>query len=638
MFHWEPAEAATQISLSTTLAPPITLIQAHVIIAPLPMPPLQHTTSQPEQPAAKQARKLPTQEAQAQPNTSQILQAPQQKQREFGTTQSVGVDQGSSKGKSSPPVPVVCTQQQQPPANLSVERRCAQSGSGQPLAETGGHAYKHKDAAGELQQLPKPQSPGKRDPRQVMGQSQGDPHAIVRGLAGAAAESRLGRWLPPVSSRWQGKQKQLPSLAIQVKVQGSVHGMPAKAQLQVLGQHWFKAKLTTNSQQHSTAQPALLPSTHMQTQDESWRQKLLRRFPWLQPQPVDHREQPQPESMLFQVEVPFALLEAVAEGAERQQQAHLLLQKKSQLNALRPEGLQASPTAQPGSPAASPDAASLQQPPVMLLKLETDFLSKEQPVQVQLPVVWLLGADTQASQAVWQLLKSAGQGRADQHQDARVIDPEPGPAPQGTQHRLKAALASLRRQKPSGQQAEPPQPQVVMAAIAGVLYVLLRPVGLRYIDLLSCTLSILAGFADDASVAPSHRQAEAFTQNLTSRVRAAYHRQQLDQLQLQLQHLGSPSGVVILHSTPVDAQLEHGLGLVAKQAGRMSIMRLGVSTSPHAIPLGLYGIPADDWVVLSTDTGLNSDMRLTPMFRLHQELRGSLAAFMFGLRQRRSRL
>ena len=654
VFHWEPAKNTTQISLSTTLAPPITLIQAAVTIPPLPLSALGAGSHQVAQPA-----QTDTQLAVAdQPNLTQTLPA-QSAEPQQPTAQSQQ-DKGSAlqqhdpsqkKVMQTPPVQYsgytraagTWMQRRKQPQKLLSESSClspAQIGLLQnapvPLDQQQGTLTQAEQAGSPVQQAAGQTSPGKRQKykqRHQIQQSVVPPKgslesvtALTASKADTKLDSKPGRWLPPVNMRWQGKPKPPPTLLIHIRVQGSVHGMPTKAHLHVLGRLWCKAWVANATPQHITAEPFLLPAQLLQ--DESWRQKVFRKLLWLQPPLVQELARAQPGVMLIQAEVPITLLQAVVEDAE---QAQRLLQQPDQVQSSQEDAvvhvqLQSRQQQQ-------------QQAPAMLLKLETDFLSKEQAVQVQLPVVWLLGADDRASQAFWQLLTSPVQAPDDARQKgasshAGLTDTKPASPWQAAQHRLRNALSYLGRKQDSVQQPEVPSPQLETAVMSGIQYALIRPTVMRYIDLLSCVLSVLSCFAHDGSDAIQKR-VEPVRQSLPSRVRVAYHRQQLQQLQVELQHLGPPSGIVLLHNTELNAQLKHALTSIANQTHRMNMMRLGVSATTHMAGEGLYGIAADDWVMLPIQRGHATGNQL---YKLHQKLRGSLTAVLHSVGKRHSKL
>ncbi|KAA6420193.1 MAG: hypothetical protein FRX49_09856, partial [Trebouxia sp. A1-2] len=158
-------------------------------------------------------------------------------------------------------------------------------------------------------------------------------------------------------------------------------------------------------------------------------------------------------------------------------------QREQQVQSVdRPNGSSGQQQAPPRDEAAKQDLPIMQQqqqPPAMLLRIETDFVCKEQAVHVQLPVVWVLGDDTKASQAIWQLLTSAKQqsgAHAQQQGGDRTMEPDgkkPDSRWQAAQTRLRAALTGSRRQRDPAEQH--PRPQLVTAVMSGIRYALIRP-------------------------------------------------------------------------------------------------------------------------------------------------------------------
>ena len=151
--------------------------------------------------------------------------------------------------------------------------------------------------------------------------------------------------------------------------------------------------------------------------------------------------------------------------------------------------------------------------------------------------------------------------------------------------------------------------------------------------MLSCVLLVLSRFASSQHATASVQQVEASLQNLPSRLRAAYHRQQLQQLQLQLQDFGPPSGVIVLHTGDIDKRLEHTLSLIAQQASQMNIMRMGISMGSLPASEGFCGISADDW--MTWPKGGSADERL---YWVRNRLRGSLMAALQSYRMKSSKL
>ena len=622
VFQWEPVESATQISLSTTLSPPVTLLHATVIIPPLPLLPMNSSppAEAPTQPASQAVSDR--QSVQLLVQSDQPLQDVKQQPSASSNQQRQGRSPQQDENQQLVDQSVEQLQQQRQPA-ASTKRKLPMLGSGTVQLDS--------DAAPQAQEAPrraaKHKSPNRQRQREQQLQSVDRP----KGSSGAKPDPNFDPkpgWLPPVGVRWQGKPRHIPRLSVIIRVQGSVHSMPAQAKLHVLGHHWCKAQLISHTAHHSIRQLPMVLSQPLpkQLQSQSWRQKLLRTLPWLQPQDAHHQAQaPQPDIILIQAELPVTLLQTVVQDAELQQQ---LLQ--------RPAREQQAPPRDEAAKQDLPIMQQQQQPPAMLLRIETDFVCKEQAVHVQLPVVWVLGDDTRASQAIWQLLTSAKQqpGAHAQQQAGDILLEADGKQPdsrwQAAQTRLRSALTtSWRQRSPAEQQL---RPQLMTAVISGIQYALIRPTSMRYVDLLSCVLLTLSRLAGDEHAMLSLQQAEVSLQNLQSRIRAAYHMQQLQQLQQQLQELGSPSGVIMLHTGSTDTQSEGALSLIAKQASRMNIMRMGVSTSEQ---MALYGISADDWIRLPVGAHADYSEHLQ---RLHQKLRSSLAAILQSFQRKQSRL
>ena len=620
-------ESATHISLSTSLSPPVTLLHATVIIPPLPLLPTNSSTSAeaPTQPASQAVSER--QSVQLLVQSDQPLQALQQQPSASSSQQHQGRSPQQEENQQLVEQSMGQLQQQRQPA-ASAKRKLPRLGSGTVQLDP--------DAAPQEQEAPRQAAKHKSPNRQRQREQQLQSVDRPKGSSGAKPDPNLdpkpGRWLPPVGVRWQGKPRHIPRLSVIIRVQGSVHSMPAQAKLRVLGHHWCKAQLISHTAQHSIRQLPMVLSQQLpkQLQPQSWHQKLLRTLPWLQPQAAHHQAQAhQADMVLIQAEVPVTLLQTMVQDTELQQR---LLQ--------RPAGEQQAPSRDEAAKQDLPIMQQQQQPPAMLLRIETDFVCKEQAVHVQLPVVWVLGDDTRASQAIWQLLTSAKQqsGAHAQQQEADRSMESDGKKPdsrwQAAQTRLRAALTTTWRQRDPAEQH--PRPQLVTAVMSGIQYAFIRPTSMRYADLLSCVLLTLSRVAGDQHAMLSLQQAEASLQTLPSRIRAAYHTQQLQQLQQQLQELGSPSGVIMLHTGSTDMHSEGALSLIAKQASRMSIMRMGVSMTDHMTLEALYGIPADNWIRLPV--GAEAGYGAQHLQRLHQKLRGSLAAVLQTRRRRQSRL
>lgn len=658
---WARADAASQISLSTTLAPPITLIHSSVIIPPLPVPDMLSTNNQADQ--SSQATN---------PASFARQQATLQQSSPLRTHAQVAGD--SREQQPSPQHPVLAAERPEraepgvsmakPAASVGQQRDQAGptgSQSGQPST---GHAEQptqtqsphsaaaqpiHSQAAASPKrwrwQRPQPSSQQAQESGSVAG-TQGDaqgapmrvqqhetsPQALrqaasgqtgasnsSRGAVEGLAEPRPSRWLPLVAVRWQGgKQKPPPNALVQICVQGSVHSMPVRAQLHVMGHMWCRAKLLPSGRlQHGVPNP--IASVGQQSGDASWRQLLMHKLPWLRPQPVE-RQQAHPGMLFFQAEVPVVLLRAIVDDTAQ----HLSNQQQQHREQKQPSLM--------------PQAQSPTEQPAMLLRLHTDFQTQKQAVQIRLPIVWLLGTDPSASQAVWQMLTATGQAPA-QASAAHSKLPGDGIASsawQSARQRFRQALSMVRRQGTPGQ-LQQPQPQLETAVMSGVHYAHIQATGMRSVDMLACLLMLLTQFTRD-SVGGKLVQLDGLLQRLPAKLRAVYHRQELHHLQTQLQHLGPPSGVLLAHGGSVDLKLSHAVGLVMKEASLMGIMRMGVAVSrgAHIGPEGLFSIGVDDWVELQHHNG-NTPAE-TQVVRVQQRLQASLTAVVSGLSPSLSRL
>ena len=255
-------------------------------------------------------------------------------------------------------------------------------------------------------------------------------------------------------------------------------------------------------------------------------------------------------------------------------------------------------------------------------------------------MVWVLGDDILASQAIWQLLTSAIQQpgadavQQDKHSQAESASCKFGSNWQAARSRLTSAMTSFRQR---GESAEQPQPQFVTVVTAGICYALIRPTTIPHGALLSCVLLVLSRFAGFQHATSSVQQVEASLQNLPSRLRAVYHRQQLQQLQLQLQEFGPPSGVVILRTGNCETKaVEHTLSLIAQQASQMNIMQSGISMGSLPASEGFCGISADDW--MTWPKGGNADCHDEHLYWVRNRLRGSLMAALQSYRMQSPKL
>ena len=672
VFHWASADTSPQISLSSTLAPPITLIHSCVIVPPLPTPGIlstnqaeqssqtanpailakqqaslpqspiprkaasvtqvagdpiqqQHLPHSPVLATAKHAVPVPSMVKSAAPVGQQGVQ-PAPVQTHSGQPSTVQPEPYTQEQQAHSPAAQRITASVQSQAVASPKRWCWQRSSTSsqqaPALGIDSAAGMQGSAQGFLGQMPEPEVTSQAQ-HQAPAVDQTEPS---RSAVGGITEARPSRWLLPVGVRWQGsKQKPPPKAVVRICVQGNVHSMPVRAQLQVMGQTWCKARLLPSGPvQHRAPRPDA-PMEH-QSGEISWRQLLMQRLPWLQLQPVE-RQHAQQGVLCFQAEVPVALLHAIIDDQAQQlrhQQQQNWDEKHPSSQALQaPQQLEIeSPTEQPA----------------MLLRLQTDFQTREQAVQVQLPVVWLLGTDPAASQAIWQTL-TAAQQPPKQTSTAHSNLPEDGKAGsawQSAQQKFRQALSMVRRQEASGQ-LQQPQPQLETAIMSGVCYAHIQATRMQAVDMLSCLLMLLIQFTRD-SVAAGPMPLEGSLQRLPARLRAVYHRQELQSLQSRLLDLGPPSGVLLAHGGSVELKLSHAIGLMMKQANVMGITRLGITLSRgvHIGSEGLFSIPSDDWVELPHQTG--GARAETHVVGLQQRLRTSLTAAVSGLSPRVSKL
>ncbi len=239
VFHWEPVESATQISLSTSLSPPVTLLHATVIIPPLPLLATNSSTpaEAPTQPASQAVSDR--QSVQLLVQSDQPLQAAGKQQPSTSSSQQhQGRSPQQEENQQLVDQNVEQLQQQHQPA-ASAKRKLPRLGSG-TVQEAPRQTAKHK-------------SPNRQRQREQQLQSVDRP----KGSSGAKPDPNLdpkpGRWLPPVGVRWQGKPRPIPKLSVLIRVQGSVHSMPAQAKLHVMGHHWCKAQLISHTAQHQAA-------------------------------------------------------------------------------------------------------------------------------------------------------------------------------------------------------------------------------------------------------------------------------------------------------------------------------------------------------------------------------------------------
>lgn len=658
VLHWTSAETAPQVSLSNTLAPPITLIQSSVILPPLPKPdtPSTNQAASPVTLAQRQAplhpSATPTEAAtQAQHDTypEQQGQLPYHAALSAGkrrhTTPVAGLNRPvvpASHQRPQPGLPVTPPGQpstvaagapalDQQPQPLATAQHVGTPSQPQASAAARRWPWQRPDASSSPQSPPaeisnaatqvSPPAPQHVPITQPQPQTPPADQTVANSSGRAATsavvvEARPSRWLPPVGVRWQGaKQKLPPKALVRIQVQGSVHSMPVRAQLHVMGQTWCRARLLPSGlQQHWLLNPDAV--LEQQPAQSSWRQFFVHRLPWLQPNPIQ-RQHARPVMLLFQAEVPVTLLQGIADDIA-QQHAHQQEQSRDrEQKQPRPQASQA-PEGQVEQPA-------------MLLRLQTDFQTREQAVQVQLPVVWLVGTDSSASQAVWQMLTATGQASNCQQSDAHSSSSGNGKAGstwQAAQSRFRQALSMVQRQAAPGQ-LQQPQPQLETAVLSGVHYAHIQAASMQATDVLSCLLLLLSQSTRDSNVGGTMQPVGGPLQRLPARLRAVYHRQELQHLKSQLQDLGPPSGVLLAHGGAVDIRLSHAVTLLMKQARVMGIMRLGICKGRHVGSEGLFSIPSKEWVELPCNSGgAHPGMHV---MKLLQNLRASLTAVISGL-------
>lgn len=670
VFAWASADAAPQISLSSTLAPPITLIHSSVILPPLPISDVLSTIRADQYAQATNPAVVARQQASLQQPPTLRDSAPQgQFTGDPGQQQQLPHNSVQAAGKHKHTEAVATVAKHAAPVGQqrvqagSVQTHSSQPSTVQPELHT--QDQQSRSAAAQLitssvhsqpgaspkrwhwqRSSPNRQQASRQDTGPVAGM-QGPAHGFSKQVsqhevtpqaqhqaasvdqtvgsspskaaAGGATEARPSRWLRPVGVRWQGGKHKPPLKAmVRIRVQGSMHSMPVRAQLHVMDQTWCKARLLPSGMlQHRAPSPDA--PMGQQSGDSSWRQSLMHRLPWLRTQSVE-RQDAQQGILFFQAEVPVALLHAVVDDTTQQ----LRDQQQQNWDEKHPS-LRASQAPQ------QQEVNSPTEQPAMLLRLQTDFQTREQSVQMQLPVVWLLGTDPPASQAVWQMLTTAPQPphQASTAHSNLPGDGKAGSAWQSAQQKFRQAMFMVRRQEAPGQLLQP-QPQLEAAVVYGVQYVRIQATRMQAVDMVSCLLMLLTQFTRD-SVGAGPMQLEGSLQRLPARLRAFYHKQELQYLQSQLQHFGPPSGVLLALGGSIDLKQSHAIGLLMKQANVMGIMRMGVTLyrGAHIGSEGLFSIPSDDWVKLSLHSG-NAHTEMDVMI-LQQRLRASLMTIVSGL-------
>ena len=87
-------------------------------------------------------------------------------------------------------------------------------------------------------------------------------------------------------------------------------------------------------------------------------------------------------------------------------------------------------------------------------------------------------------------------------------------------------------------------------------------------------------------------------QTLPARLRAAFHRQQLQAVQQSLQQFGLPNGVILVHDEALDQNVDQVLTMIARQARQLQLVKMGIATSVVKVPKELYGLPDGSWIML----------------------------------------
>ena len=416
-----------------------------------------------------------------------------------------------------------------------------------------------------------------------------------------------GRWFSPAGVLWpaQSKVKEAAKVCIQIKAHGSSHGMPVKGQLQILGQAWHKARLISpNSKAPSKPVGDADVIEAAAAQISTMADRLWRLLPW------QAAEQPAPnlakDVMLFEAEVPNSLLQMLVDRLEQQNTAQVT-------------GLGASVRQHT-------EQSRLQEPELVKLKLQTDFVVQEFDVQARLPVVWLLGPDTVSCEAVWQRLTQpdAPDVRATQASpDGATLEQLEESAASFSQ-RLQQRLSKLTGKDVLSQVAAM---QLPSARQAGIDYVLVRHSTLPFVDLLSVVGLVLRQMAR-----PDTKQ-KLSTAGLSGRMRAVYHRRGLQSLQTELHQGGLPDAFVFVLRGATDDCASAGLADLSSQVSALQVALLGVSVGMQHNANNLKQFGPEQWVVLPEDLQSGSSAEAS---QLRQRLHALMYSRMVG--QRSSKL
>ena len=142
----------------------------------------------------------------------------------------------------------------------------------------------------------------------------------------------------------------------------------------------------------------------------------------------------------------------------------------------------------------------------------------------------------------------------------------------------------------------------------GIQYILIRPTSMRYEDPLSAVLMVLKHLGPDSPGSPLvQKQAEEMMQSLPARLRAAFHRQRLQELQQFLEQFGLPNGIILVHDEAFEQRVDRVLTLIARQARQLRLVEVGIATFVNKIPKELYGIPETGWIMLPNANQSQSD-------------------------------
>lgn len=539
--HWDVASQTSEVTLSQDLAPPLTVFQASVTIPPLPYPASASTLA----PQPQQVPLMPD-------GTPQGMHSHQEMPSQTEPKQGL-------KSRLLPWAPKL----QQPQSQQKQRQAASTEHSGRDGLMQTGSAQQH--AASD------PHSTDQGQKADTMQGSQPRRQQQDKTWAGSTkAAEQSGRWFAPPSMRWPVQSKQTAKLRLHIKVLGSAHGMPIIGQLQVLGLLWCKAKLVRDS---STTDSARSPSESISAaaaQVGSFASRLYPRFLW------KNAEQPQssavrPDAMLVEADVPVHVLQMLVSRLEEQHT----------VNADSDGG---------GEQPAQAHSEG-QQAQLLSLRLQTDFVTLQHPVQASLPVVWVLGPDAARCQAIWRTLTrvedSVEQGL--KLKSGNNASEELGDVSQPFSQRLKQRLGHLKLlgRDSAGQQSPMP---TVCACRAGVQYVNVSLADVPFPALLSCVSFVMLQMFQQG--------AQQKFVSLASRMRAVYHRQQLQQLQQSLHHQGLLTAVVLAIDSTFDDKAAGELHEFVQQMLQNKVAVVGVANGLADETDSLSSIGVQQWVTL----------------------------------------